>query len=140
VGKLVTARVTGDLSDVSLVSTRIVKILSDVSDLGNLWIGLDAAKDTLISKREWSDVSTLLVAKCIIGIGCDLDASESIGYRFRVGKSPINNYWTLISTPLRLVIDKHKLEVRIPENIEYTIGARINRFDASSYWRDWDKY
>jgi hypothetical protein len=54
------------------------------------------------------------------------------------GHTPINNYWTLMLREILSVIEKHHLTLRIPEDIEKTVGTRENLFNAATYWKDWD--
>lgn len=129
------AQLTGDVSGIYGVRTRLAVILAPDSEIARLWRGLFQAINELQGTANFRERALVLVAAYILRSRMKESASRLEYYPDRAG-SPI---WRELVVEIQNSGVLQRFDLSLPPDI-LRFGANTNEwFDATTYWLDWDK-
>ena len=120
--------------DVVSVRTRILSVLVDGSAIANTWSTINKGLHDFQYVLSVEEKLALLFGLFII-------ASEVRGrdeYR-RLDYDELAGPWRSIVIDINEILTKIGFEKTIPSELRQVLGKESHRFDASSFWRNWNQ-
>ncbi|MCX8131873.1 MAG: ATP-binding protein [Clostridia bacterium] len=128
------AAIEGDIEDIIIVNTRIIKVLKKDSRLDYLWVSIKQALITLYLERNYHEFSIILASTYLFK---KLYEGELFALRLRRRPGEEYKIWFELIPTANNILSKLGYNVRFPDNPTKLDKEDEKIFDATDYWRDW---
>lgn len=130
--------VDGDVDDINLIKTRVVKLVSSESRLGKVLRNIRSLIDDLhVGRAESNKLKILILFMCLLQRLSDAPG-EFLGDG-REDRSPLESLWRMLAGTIVQAFGETASEHIEANRDPSALARQVNIFDVSVYWRDWAK-
>jgi molecular chaperone HtpG len=132
---VVVPAVNGDVSDIVLVRTRLVTVLTEGSTIADTWTLIDNTLRTF--HAELSLDERLVLLSSLLTIATPLMRRDV--YNRMIDPDDIAAPWRALVNDINKILAKFEIDKTLPSEFRQVLGSESQWFDASYFWRNWNQ-